>query len=203
MMLLPPKNLSANYNAGSIQITWQIDSTSYSPTEVTVSLNNGETSASWTSPGAPTSYNVPSATVSKFAGTLVTITVAFADSVHGENSIADTTLEVPGSPPPPPPLPPRDIKSLVPKAATINQSNSITVAWTSSSYANGSWTAAGNFLREKWAFSSAVLSDGRLVACGGEYSGSGLPENETNFCEIYHTDESVVCVTLHYNEGKE
>jgi hypothetical protein len=53
------------------------------------------------------------------------------------------------------------------------------------SYVNGSWSSAGNFLLEKWAFTSAVLSDGRLVSCGGEYSGSGLPETETNFCEIY------------------
>jgi hypothetical protein len=53
------------------------------------------------------------------------------------------------------------------------------------SYVNGSWRPAGNFLLEKWAFSSAVLSDGRLITCGGEYSGTGLPENETNFCEIY------------------
>jgi hypothetical protein len=52
-------------------------------------------------------------------------------------------------------------------------------------YANGSWKPAGNFLLEKWAFSSAVLSDGRLITCGGEYSGSGLPQTETNFCEIY------------------
>jgi hypothetical protein len=53
------------------------------------------------------------------------------------------------------------------------------------SYGNGSWTPAGNLLLQKWAFSSVVLSDGRLVTCGGEYSGSGLPETETNFCEIY------------------
>jgi hypothetical protein len=53
------------------------------------------------------------------------------------------------------------------------------------SYSNGTWKSAGNFLLQKWAFSSAVLSDGRLVACGGEYSGPQLPQNETNFCEIY------------------
>ncbi len=53
------------------------------------------------------------------------------------------------------------------------------------SYANGSWSSAGDFLLEKWAFTSAVLSDGRLVACGGEYSGAGLPETETGFCEVY------------------
>jgi len=53
------------------------------------------------------------------------------------------------------------------------------------SYANGSWYPKGNFLLEKWSFASAVLSDGRLVTCGGEYSGPGLPQTETNFCEIY------------------
>ena len=53
------------------------------------------------------------------------------------------------------------------------------------SYANGKWTAAGQFLLVKDNFASAVLPDGRLVACGGEQSGPGLPTNDTNFCEIY------------------
>src|SRR5690242_17426799 len=53
------------------------------------------------------------------------------------------------------------------------------------SYANGSWIDAGDFLLEKLNFSSAVLSDGRLVACGGEQTGPGLPTTESNFCEIY------------------
>ena len=53
------------------------------------------------------------------------------------------------------------------------------------SYLNGSWTSNGNFLMKKWAFSSAVLSDGRLVSCGGEYSGPELSKTETGFCEIY------------------
>ena len=51
--------------------------------------------------------------------------------------------------------------------------------------ANGSWKTAGNLLLEKQFFTSAVLSDGRLITCGGEYSGPGLPETETNFCEVY------------------
>lgn len=55
----------------------------------------------------------------------------------------------------------------------------------SGSYANGSWSPAGNFILAKWAYASAVLSDGRLITCGGEYSGPGLPQTETNFCEIY------------------
>jgi hypothetical protein len=55
------------------------------------------------------------------------------------------------------------------------------------SYANGSWSSVGNFLLEKLFYASAVLPDGRLVACGGEYYGRGLPNtpNNTNFCEIY------------------
>jgi hypothetical protein len=53
------------------------------------------------------------------------------------------------------------------------------------SYASGTWTDAGKFLRAKAQFASAVLSDGRLVACGGEYSGPGLPQDETKYCEIY------------------
>ena len=36
------------------------------------------------------------------------------------------------------------------------------------SYANGKWSPAGSFHLEKLFFASAVLSDGRLVACGGE-----------------------------------
>jgi hypothetical protein len=51
------------------------------------------------------------------------------------------------------------------------------------SYVNGTWTSAGSFLTWKADFSSVVLSDGRLVTCGGEYSGMG---GESNFCEIYN-----------------
>lgn len=53
------------------------------------------------------------------------------------------------------------------------------------SYANGTWSDAGQFLLVKDNFASAVLPDGRLVVCGGEQSGQGLPTNDTNFCEIY------------------
>jgi hypothetical protein len=53
------------------------------------------------------------------------------------------------------------------------------------SYADGRWSNAGKFLLQKANFASAVLSDGRLLACGGEQSGPGLPTNDTNFCEIY------------------
>jgi hypothetical protein len=56
------------------------------------------------------------------------------------------------------------------------------------SYVNGTWSSAGSFNREKLFFASAVLSDGRLVACGGEYSGPNnyAAQDETNVCEIYN-----------------
>jgi hypothetical protein len=54
----------------------------------------------------------------------------------------------------------------------------------SGSYANGSWSDAGTFLQAKGGFGAAVLSDGRLVTCGGENL-PGMPMAETNFCEIY------------------
>jgi hypothetical protein len=52
-------------------------------------------------------------------------------------------------------------------------------------YVTGTWSNSGKFLLQKANFASAVLSDGRLVACGGEQSGPGLPQTETNVCEIY------------------
>ncbi len=55
----------------------------------------------------------------------------------------------------------------------------------SGNYANGSWSPAGNFLLKKKFYASAVLSDGRLVACGGEYSGANLDQTETKYCEVY------------------
>ena len=63
------------------------------------------------------------------------------------------------------------------------------------SYANGSWSDAGKFLLAKQNFASAVLSDGRLVACGGEQSGPGLSNGDTNFCEIYDPRTSPSTVT--------
>ena len=53
------------------------------------------------------------------------------------------------------------------------------------SYLNGQWHTAGSFNVAKLYFASAVLSDGQLVACGGEYAGQGLPKVETAYCEIY------------------
>jgi hypothetical protein len=60
-------------------------------------------------------------------------------------------------------------------------------------YLNGQWSRAGSFLLAKEYFSSGVLSDGRLVACGGEYSApapgqpiDAITARETNYCEIYN-----------------
>lgn len=52
-------------------------------------------------------------------------------------------------------------------------------------YSSGSWQPAGNFLLQKEYYGSVVLSNGKLVTFGGEYSGPGFPQSETNFCEIY------------------
>jgi hypothetical protein len=57
------------------------------------------------------------------------------------------------------------------------------------SYANGTWSDAGQFLLARDNFASAVLPDGRLVVCGGEQSGPGLPNNDTARCEIYDPKE--------------
>jgi hypothetical protein len=55
------------------------------------------------------------------------------------------------------------------------------------SYTSGSWSrlADSNVVRKY--FASAVLADGRVVICGGEYTVSnGVPqETETNACEMY------------------
>jgi hypothetical protein len=53
------------------------------------------------------------------------------------------------------------------------------------SYSAGSWNPVGAVHLERLFFASAVLSDGRVVMCGGEYSGPGLPQTESNACEIY------------------
>jgi hypothetical protein len=57
------------------------------------------------------------------------------------------------------------------------------------SYANGTWSPHGRLHLEKLFFASAVLPDGRLVACGGEEIGPNNYENqrqsESNVCEIY------------------
>ena len=55
------------------------------------------------------------------------------------------------------------------------------------SYANGTWKLAGSFHLEKLYYASAVLSDGQLIACGGEDWGPNYPTQnaESNVCEIY------------------
>jgi len=66
------------------------------------------------------------------------------------------------------------------------------------SYASGLWTSVGNFLLEKEYFSSAVLSDGRLVACGGEYSGTGPARNGNKLLRDLRSNDTVfyaICST--------
>ena len=55
------------------------------------------------------------------------------------------------------------------------------------SYINGSWSRLADANVARRYFASAVLADGRVVTCGGEYSdASGTDQgDETNTCEIY------------------
>jgi hypothetical protein len=55
------------------------------------------------------------------------------------------------------------------------------------SYRNGSWSRLADSDRARTYFASAVLADGRVVVCGGEYSdASGAIEQDwNNTCEIY------------------
>jgi Kelch motif len=57
----------------------------------------------------------------------------------------------------------------------------------SGSYAKGSWSQLADCTTERRDYASAVLADGRLVVCGGEWSdASGAIKNDdTNSCEIY------------------
>jgi len=57
----------------------------------------------------------------------------------------------------------------------------------SGSYANGKWNRLADSNVARAAFASAVLADGRVVVCGGEYSDASgsLKQDETNTCEIY------------------
>ena len=54
-------------------------------------------------------------------------------------------------------------------------------------YANGSWSRLADSSVARTYFASAVLADGRVVVCGGEYSdASGTIQNDdNNSCEIY------------------
>jgi Kelch motif len=55
------------------------------------------------------------------------------------------------------------------------------------SYQNGSWSRLADSNLGRAGFASAVLADGRVVVCGGEYSdasGANAPDDD-NTCEIY------------------
>jgi len=57
-------------------------------------------------------------------------------------------------------------------------------------YINGTWTPLAPMLNTRLYYASAVLRDGRVIVCGGEYSnagvgGGGNQQNETNRCELY------------------
>ena len=57
-------------------------------------------------------------------------------------------------------------------------------------YVNGTWAPLAPMINTRLYYASAVLADGRVIVCGGEYSnagvaGGGNQQNETNRCEIY------------------
>jgi len=54
----------------------------------------------------------------------------------------------------------------------------------SGSYINGSWSDIAPMRTARLYYASAVLRDGRLLICGGEYEGTGGAV-ESNKCEIY------------------
>jgi hypothetical protein len=54
------------------------------------------------------------------------------------------------------------------------------------SYVHGKWSNAGNLLLQRLFFASAVLSDGRVIVCGGEFTGASFQnQTESNNCEIF------------------
>jgi|SRR5579864_6101932 len=57
----------------------------------------------------------------------------------------------------------------------------------SGSYANGSWSRLADSKVARTYFASAVLADGRVVVCGGEYSDASgtIQQDDNNTCEIY------------------
>ena len=56
------------------------------------------------------------------------------------------------------------------------------------SYRNGSWSRLADSRVGRAGFASAVLADGRVVVCGGEYSDASgtYKQDENNTCEIYN-----------------
>ncbi len=57
----------------------------------------------------------------------------------------------------------------------------------SGSYAQGTWSQLADSHLARTFYASAVLADGRVVICGGEYSSASgtIQEDLTNTCEIY------------------
>lgn len=57
----------------------------------------------------------------------------------------------------------------------------------SGSYTNGSWSRLADSNQDRLYFASAVLADGRVIVCGGEYSDASgsFSQDDTNTCEIY------------------
>jgi hypothetical protein len=55
------------------------------------------------------------------------------------------------------------------------------------SYQNGSWSRLADSNVGRRYFASAVLADGRVLVCGGEYSDASgsIQQDETNTCEVY------------------
>ncbi len=61
----------------------------------------------------------------------------------------------------------------------------------SGDYTNGTWSPLAPMINTRLYYASAVLRDGRVIVCGGEYSnagvaGGGNQQNETNRCELYN-----------------
>lgn len=55
------------------------------------------------------------------------------------------------------------------------------------SYQNGSWSRLADSQISRTYYASAVLADGRVVVCGGEYSDTSgtLKQDDANTCEVY------------------
>ena len=102
-MLLPPQNLQVTYNAGTITVSWQIAPNSDTPTMVQVSLSPFQVGSSVQVNPSATSQTFPATVVNKYAGTTVTVTVAFAVPQLNEHTNALGHVNVPGTPPPPAP----------------------------------------------------------------------------------------------------
>src|SRR4051812_17008127 len=61
----------------------------------------------------------------------------------------------------------------------------------SGDYVNGTWTPLAPMINTRLYYASAILRDGQVIVCGGEYSNAGVAgganqQNETNRCELYN-----------------